>query len=44
MDRDIQALAQYLTNAILGIRVMAKMNPDKRVLMNVVDLTLSTLD
>lgn len=43
-DKDIRALAQYLTNAMFGIRVMAKMNPDKEVLTNIVQLTLSTLD
>jgi TetR/AcrR family transcriptional repressor of nem operon len=44
LDHDIQALAQYLTNAVFGIRVMSKMNPDKQVLTNVVNLTLSILD
>ncbi len=44
LDRDIQALAHYLTNAVFGIRVMSKMNPDKQVLTNVVNLTLSILD
>ena len=43
-DRDIQALAHYLTNAVFGIRVMSKMNPDKQVLTNVMNLTLSILD
>ena len=43
-EHDIKALAQYLTNAVFGIRVMAKMNPDKEVMVNVVDLTLSILD
>ena len=43
-DRDLPALAQYLTNAIFGIRVMAKMNPDRKALTNVMDLTLSVLD
>ncbi len=43
-DKDVQALAQYLTNAMFGIRVMAKMNPDKEVLANVIHLTLSILD
>jgi TetR/AcrR family transcriptional repressor of nem operon len=43
-DHDIQALAQYLTNAVFGIRVRSKVNPDKQVLENVVNLTLSILD
>lgn len=43
-EHDIEALAHYLTNAIFGIRVMSKMNPDKDVLTNVVNLTLSILD
>lgn len=44
LDKDSQALSQYLTNAMFGIRVMAKMNPDKEVLANVVKLTLAALD
>jgi len=43
-DHDIQALAQFLMNAVFGIRVMSKVNPDKLVLTNVVNLTLSILD
>lgn len=43
-DHDNQALAQFLTNAVFGIRVMSKVNPDKQVLTNVVNLTLSILD
>jgi TetR/AcrR family transcriptional repressor of nem operon len=43
-EHDIQALAHYLTNAVFGIRVMSKMNPDQQVLTNVVNLTLSILD
>ncbi len=44
MDHDIQEVAQYLTNGVFGIRVMAKMNPDRQTLTNVVNLTLATLD
>jgi len=43
-DRDIQALAQHLTNTVFGIRVMSKVNPDPQVFTNVVDLALSVLD
>lgn len=43
-DKDIKGLAQYLTNTMFGIRVMAKMNPDKEVLANVIKFTLSSLD
>jgi TetR/AcrR family transcriptional repressor of nem operon len=43
-DQDTEALAQYLTNAVFGIRVMSKMNPDRQVLSNVVNLTLSILN
>lgn len=43
-DRDIRALAQYLTNSVFGLRVMAKVNPDEKVLTNIVNLTLSSLD
>ena len=42
--RDLREIAQYLTNAVFGLRVLAKMNPDRQVLTNVVNLTLSTLD
>ena len=42
-DKEIKHLAQYLTNAMFGIRVMAKMNPDKEVLTNVIKITLSAL-
>ena len=43
-DQDTEALAHYLTNALFGIRVMSKINPDRQVLSNVVNLTLSILD
>ncbi|MEM7343424.1 MAG: helix-turn-helix domain-containing protein [Chloroflexota bacterium] len=43
-EQDVEALAQYLANAMFGIRVMSKMKPDKQTLMNVVNLTLSVLN
>ena len=41
---DLQALAQFLANAIFGMRVQAKINPDRQVLTHVMNLTLSVLD
>ena len=43
MEKDAKELAQYLTNSMFGIRVMAKMNPDREVLRNVIKVTLSAL-
>lgn len=43
-DRDWRVVARLLVNSILGIRVMAKINPDREVLSDVVSATLSLLD
>ena len=43
-DHDLQKLAQFLANAVFGIRVQAKINPDRQILTNVMNLTLSILD
>lgn len=42
-DIDTLSVAQSLTVTFFGIRVMAKMNPDKRVLTNVVNNSLAFL-
>ncbi|MEZ4727014.1 MAG: TetR/AcrR family transcriptional regulator [Caldilineaceae bacterium] len=42
--RNLHELAQFLVNAVFGIRVQAKINPDRTMLTNVVNLTLSVLD
>ncbi|MEM7124730.1 MAG: TetR/AcrR family transcriptional regulator [Chloroflexota bacterium] len=41
---DLQETAQFLNNAVFGIRVQAKINPDRQTLTNVMNLTLSILD
>ena len=41
---DLRELAQFLTNAVFGMRVLAKINPDRQVLSKVVNLTLSIVD
>ena len=43
-DVDTLSVAQTLTVTFFGIRVMAKMNPDKELLNNVVDHSLSILE
>lgn len=44
IPHDLHDLAQFLTNAVFGMRVQAKINPDRQVLTNVMNLTLSILD
>lgn len=39
-----QALAEYLANAISGLRVMSKAFPNRKTLRNAADVTLSLLD
>ncbi len=43
-DTDTKALAQYLAHSAQGLRVLAKINPGKKKVKNIVELTLSTLD
>jgi TetR/AcrR family transcriptional repressor of nem operon len=43
-NHDLQAMAQFLTNAVFGMRVMAKINPDQQMLTNVMNLALSVVD
>ena len=43
-DKDIRALAQYLTSNLQGLRVMAKVNPDRDTLQQVAQLALKALD
>ncbi len=42
-DKDIRAIAQYLTSSLQGLRVMAKVNPDPEVLRQIAQLTLQVL-
>jgi TetR/AcrR family transcriptional regulator, transcriptional repressor for nem operon len=41
---DARTLARYLFNALQGLRLTAKTTPDRRVLTEIVDVTLSVLD
>lgn len=43
-NHDINALARYLTNAMFGLRVMAKTTRDRKVLEDIVNTTISVLD
>jgi TetR/AcrR family transcriptional repressor of nem operon len=42
-DRDVRALARYLVSAMQGLRVMAKADPNKAALRDVVDVALGVL-
>lgn len=43
-DRDTRALARYLTSSLNGLMVMAKANPERAALEDVVRIVLQTLD
>ena len=43
-DRQAVDLAQFLITSINGLRVMAKANPDRKILERVAEITLLTLD
>ncbi|MBE7379837.1 MAG: TetR/AcrR family transcriptional regulator [Leptolyngbya sp. SIO1E4] len=43
-DKDIRALAQYLTSSLQGLRVMSKVNPDREALRQTAQLILQVLD
>ena len=42
-DRDVRALARYLVSAMQGLRVMAKADPNKAALRDVVSIALAVL-
>lgn len=42
--RDVRALARYLVSALQGLRVMAKADPNRAVLRDVVSVALAALD
>ncbi len=44
LDKDPEALAAFLYNAVIGLRVRARTTPDKTNLKRVVNLTLAALD
>lgn len=43
-DRDVQALARSLVNTVVGMRVTAKVNPNRQQLEDMVSASLSVLD
>ena len=43
-DRDVQALARSPVNTVVGLRVMAKINPDRGQLEDMVSVALTVLD
>ena len=43
-DKDIRALSQYLTSNLQGLRVMAKVNPDRAALQQIAQVALQALD
>jgi TetR/AcrR family transcriptional repressor of nem operon len=42
--RDLRALARFLSSSLQGLRVMARVNPDKDVLNGIADIILAALD
>lgn len=42
--RDLRDLALFLTSTLQGIRVIARVNPDRRALQAIVDIALASLD
>lgn len=43
-DRSWRSVARFLANAVLGVRVMAKINPEPQLLRDVVSNTLALLE
>lgn len=43
-EKDVEAIARFLTHSTQGIRVMAKVNPTKAFMRDVADQTLSVLN
>ncbi len=43
-DKDPQALARFLYNTVLGLRVRARRGPERETLQDIIDITLSVLD
>ena len=42
--RDLRSVARFLTSSLQGIRVMARVNPDRETLMAVADIVIALLD
>ncbi|MEM7028686.1 MAG: hypothetical protein AAF629_03755 [Chloroflexota bacterium] len=43
-DLDVQAVSRSLVNTVVGMRVMAKVNPDRQHLEDMVSVALTVLD
>ena len=43
-EQEVQALARSLINTVVGMRVLAKINPDRQALEDMVTVALSVLD
>ncbi len=43
-DTDTTALAQYLSHSAQGLRILARMNPSKKKVANIIQLTMATVD
>lgn len=43
-DIDTKAQSQYLANSLQGLRVLGKINPGKKKVQSIIELTLRTLD
>ncbi|HEY9792883.1 MAG TPA: TetR/AcrR family transcriptional regulator [Candidatus Obscuribacterales bacterium] len=42
--RDLRQLAKFLTSSLQGIRVMARVNPDRETLLAIADIVIASLD
>jgi len=43
-DTDTKALAQYLANSLQGLRVLARISPEKKKVQNIIKYTMQTVD
>ena len=43
-QKDLRALARYLTSSIQGLQVMGKILPDKRALLDIAEIIVAALD
>jgi TetR/AcrR family transcriptional regulator, transcriptional repressor for nem operon len=44
MHADVQALANHFVNTVNGMRVLAKVNPDREMMMSIITVALSVLN
>lgn len=43
-DTNTTALAQYLSHSVQGLKVLSRMNPSKKKVANIIQLTMGTVD